>query len=173
MIQINRTSVALVDFQYCYGSQNKIFIKELAFMGGASVAPFYFLFKPPFDEKELDKEIQDKNSFCKSVIHGINWNDGNVDYNNVGDVLCPLNEFEYIFVVGLEKKIFLKKYLKSNIIALDIYTGLQNLPSYFTNCPFHQNFPYKCALSNLFKIFVFIEKYDHILQKCIREQINV
>lgn len=173
MLSINRSRTALIDFQYCYGNQNTIFIKELAFMGGASVVPIYYLFKPPFSYKELDKDIQDKNLFCKSVVHGINWNDGTMDYCSVGDILTPLNEYEFIFVVGVEKKKFLAKYLNTNIIALDMYTGLQNFPGYFTNCPIHKDFHYKCALNNLFKIFVFIEKYDHILQKCIRDQIKV
>lgn len=173
MLKIYRSSVALVDFQYCYGSRETIFIKELAFMGGASVVPVYYLFKPPFDYRELNREIQDKNLFCKTEVHGINWHDGTVDYCSVGDILSPLNEFKFIFVVGEEKKKFLQKYLKTHIIALDMYTGLHNLPSYFTNCPYHRDLHFKCALNNLFKIFVFIEKYDHILSKCIQEQIKV
>lgn len=172
MLKIIKSRIALVDFQYCYGNQDSIFVKELAFMGGASVVPVYYLFKPPFGYKELDKDIQDKNLFCKSVVHGINWNDGMVDYCSVGDILSPLNEFDFIFVFGIEKKNFLYKYLHTNIIALDMYTSIQNFPSFFTNCPFHKDLQYKCALNNLFKIFVFIEKYDHILQKCIKDQIK-
>lgn len=173
MLNIHRASVALVDFQYCYGNQETIYIKELAIMGGASVVPIYYLFRPPFDQRELDKNIQDKNSYCKAAVHGINWNDGIFDYCSVGQILSTLNEYQYIFVVGYEKKKFLNKYLNTNIITLELFTGLHNLPNYFTNCPFHRNLEFKCALNNLFKIFVFIEKYDHILLKCIQDQINI
>lgn len=173
MLKIHRASIALVDFQYCYGNQETIYIKELAFMGGASVVPTYYLFRPPFDNRELDKKIQDKNSHCKAAVHGINWNDGIFDYCSVGDILSPLNEYQYIFVVGFNKKKFLSKYLNTNIISLELFTGLHNLPNYFTNCPFHRNLEFKCALNNLFKIFIFIEKYDHILVKCIQDQINI
>lgn len=173
MYKINRSSVVFVDFQYCYGNQETIYIKELAFMGGASVVPTYYLFRPPFGTKELDKEIQDKNLYCKAAVHGINWNDGVIDYCSVGNILSPLNEFEYIFVVGFEKKKFLRKYLQTNIISIEMYAGLHNLPNYFTNCPFHRDLQFKCALNNLFKIFIFMEKYDHLIQKCIQDQIKV
>lgn len=173
MLNISRSSVALVDFQYCHGNNEIIFIKELAFMGGASVVPAYFLFRPPFDYRELDKETRDKNLFCTSRVHGINWNDGTLDYCSVGDILSSLNGFDYIFVVGIQKQQFLKKYLKTNVISLEMHTHLHNLPNYFTNCPLHREFQFSCALNNLFKIFIFIEKYTHIIEKCIREQIKL
>lgn len=172
MVTIRRASIALVDFQYFYGNKDTIYIKELAFMGGASVVPAYFLFRPPFDYRELDKNSQEKNIHCKEKEHGINWNDGILDYCMVGNILSPLNEFDYILVVGKKKKNFLKKYLKTNIIVLNMFTSLQNMSNYFTNCPFHREFHFNCALNNLFKIFIFIEKYNHILEESIRKQIN-
>lgn len=57
------TAFALVDFHYCHGNKNKIFIKELVYVSANFVVYNYFLFRPPFGEKKLDGETKDQNVF--------------------------------------------------------------------------------------------------------------
>lgn len=163
MFKINRSEIALVDFQNCHGNDTSIYIKELVFMGWESITPNYFLFRPPFDKRELTRQGRKKNAYCKKFVNGLEWGDGNVNYNDVGDVLSPLHSYKYIFVFGKAKKDFLTKYINSTIINLENNACLKNLTNYFTSCPIHKDIRFKCALNNIFKIFIFLEKnYNHI-----------
>lgn len=163
MFKIEKSEVALVDFQYCNGDNNAIYIKELAYMLGESVVPHYFLFNSPFDSRELTRDTEKQNEFCKAHIHGLDWHDGDLAYTNVGNVLYPLNNFKYIFVFGRVKKDFLQKYVNSNIINLENRIAFSTLNNYLTMCPLHTDQRYKCALNNLYKLFVFIEKNEDII----------
>lgn len=158
MHDIDRTDIALVDFQYCHGNHKSIFIKELSYMCGASIVPNNFFFRPPFNARELTVEARKTNAYCKKYVNGLDWMDGNIDYNDVEDVLKPLNDYKYIFVVGKEKKKFLQKYLVSTIINLENKMSLKSCQNYSTNCFIHLNSNFKCAINNIFKLFVFIEK---------------
>lgn len=162
----------LVDFQYTYGNDESIYIKELAFMGGSSVVPNYFIFKPPFDKRELSKDGLKKNAYCKKYVHGLDWNDGDISYTSVGDILSPLNSYKYVFVFGQTKKNFLKKYLQTNVINLENKTILKKLRSYYTACPIHCNIKLNCAVNNIFKLFVFVEKNYRIFDEYILKEIN-
>lgn len=165
MFKIEKSEIALVDFQYCNGDNNTIYIKELAYMLGASVVPHYFLFNPPFDSTELMNKTEKQNEYCKAHIHGLDWQDGDLSYTNVRNVLFPLNNFKYIFVFGRVKKDFLLKYVNSNVINLEHLIGFSSLNNYFTMCPLHTDQRYKCALNNLFKLFVFMEKNEDKIEE--------
>lgn len=119
MQSIDRSDIAIVDFQFCHGNHKSIFMKELAFICGTSIVPNHFLFRPPFNIKELTNEACRTNVYCKNFVNGLDWEDGDVDYNEVESVLMPLDEYKYIFVVGRDKKQFLQKYLTTNIINLE------------------------------------------------------
>lgn len=172
MIEINRSDIALVDFQYCHGNHKSIFVKELSFMCGASVVPDYFLFRPPFNIKELTGEACRTNAYTKTHVNGLDWTDGEKNYNDVEKALTPLNNYQYIFVVGQEKKIFLQKYIHSTIINLENNMKLRACQNYFTNCPIHLDTRFKCAVNNIFKIFVFIEQNWKELGYILDDEIN-
>ena len=158
MFKLNRADFGLVDIQFCHGNNEDMFAKELSFMSGNSIIPNYFLFKPPFDIRELTRKGRKKNLFCQKYINGLTWNEGDVDYCNVSDTISPLNRYKYIFVFGKAKKDFLSKYLESTIINLENLASLRNFFNYTTGCPTHTDLRYKCAVNNVYKIFVFIEK---------------
>lgn len=173
MFKIENSEIALIDFQCCNGNNNAIYIKELALMTGGSVVPNYFLFKPPFDRRELSKQAQKQNDYCRKFIHGLDWLDGELEYTSLGDILSPLNSYKYIFVFGKNKKDFLTKYVKSSIIInLEKETSFKNLKNYFTGCLMHSDMRYKCALNNLFKLFVFIETNYYKIEEYIFNEIN-
>lgn len=157
MSNFNLPNFVLVDFQYCHGNDNSIYIKEFAYMSGFSIVPNYCLFRSPFDSRELLKEGRRKNAYCKKYVHGLDWSDGSINYNCVGDILSPLNSYNYVLVIGQIKKEFLEKYLSTNIVNIEYKTSFRKMRNYFTNCPIHKDQKFKCAVNNLYKMFVFIE----------------
>lgn len=171
MSSINRSEIAVVDFQYCHGNDNNIFMKELAFMSGVSVIPNYFVFKNPFDKRELTRAGRRKNRYTQKFINGLDWSSGSVNYCSVGDILMPLNNYKYIFVVGKLKRDFLLKYVKTTVINLENKVNLTHLNNYFTACPFHVDNRFKCALNNVYKLFIYIDKKLHQIEVDL-EQIN-
>lgn len=160
MVVVERNKVILLDFQFVFGNNEQIFIKELAFMNGGSVVPNYYLFKSPYHFKELDKAALRKYYYCKKYVNGLDWKTGCIEYLNVADILSPLNNAT-IIVVGKAKKEFLEKFLSSNIINIELNTSLCKLPNYFANCPIHRNFDYRCVLNNVFKILYYLEKNEY------------
>lgn len=172
MFKINRTEVAFVDFQYCHGNDNSIYMKELVFMAGTSVVPNFFLFRPPFDWRELTREGRRKNNYCKKFVNALEWSEGSINYCDVPDVLTPLDSYKYIFVFGKAKKDFLSKYIKSIIVNLENKTSFKNCINYSTSCPLHPDMKFKCAMNNLFKIFVFIETNYQKIEDIVLDEIN-
>lgn len=162
-MKTNRSDRVLVDFQYCHGNNSTIYIKELAFMGGVSIVPHYFLFRPPYDKRELSEDGKRQNEYCKRFIHGLDWMDGDLDYYSVGDVLCQLNNFKFIFVFGSAKREFLLKYVTPQVVNLETQTSFKKLENYITACPIHKDTRYKCALNNLYKLFVYMEKNEYYI----------
>ncbi|QKS69561.1 hypothetical protein [Drosophila-associated adintovirus 1] len=161
MIKIDRNSAVLVDFQYMLGNDRQIFVKELAFMQAGSVIPNFFHFKPPYHSKELDNGILTLQHTTKRNINGLDWSDGDIPYLSLSDILTPLNSFAVVIVRGEAKKQFLTKYLATNIVDLDLGQSLTSYPNYFTNCRIHKKLPVRCALNNLFKLFVFLESSNY------------
>lgn len=172
MFELDRADFVVVDFQFCNGNDKNIYIKELSYMCGTSVVPNNFLFRPPFDGRKLTRAAYKTNMYCKKFINGLDWTDGNLDYSTVGDILSPLDNFKYIFVVGRAKKDFLTKYNKPNIINLENQMSLKNRTNYFTGCPNHYDLRYKCSLNNVFKIFIFIEQNFCTIENLIYNKIN-
>lgn len=171
-MSFKRSEIALLDFQYCHGNDDSIYMKEMAYMSGSSVAPNYFVFKQPFDIRELSREGRRKNDFCRKYVNGLEWSMGSIDYCSMGDILSPLNNFKYVFVVGQTKKDFLTKYVKTTVINLENKVNLKNLKNYFTYCPIHSNTKFKYAQNNLFKLFLFIEKKYYQIHDIIIDAIN-
>lgn len=174
MFKVKRSEIALLDFQYCHGNENTIYMKEMAYMVGTSITPNYFIFKPPFDVRELSKAAMNKNNYCKKFVNGLDWSMGTVDYNCVGDTLSPLDSYKYVFVVGKTKQDFLSQYLKTNVINLENVIRLKNIDNLYSKyiCPIHADVRFKCAQNNLYKMIIFVENnYKKILQS-IMTQIN-
>lgn len=172
MIKIKKSEIVFLDFQYCHGNDKSIFMKELAFMGGTSVIPNYFVFKKPFDKSELTQSGRRKNRYCQKFINGLDWSMGSLDYCSVRDILMPLNKYKYIFVVGKVKKDFLLKYVKSTVINLENKIRLSHLNSYFTACPIHVDNRFKCALNNVYKLFMYVETNSYQLDDFYMNKIN-
>lgn len=161
MNKVDRNSSVLVDFQYLLGNNKQVFVKELAFMKAGTVIPNFYHFKPPYHIKELDNDTLRQQSIHRQNINGLDWSEGEIPYTSLGEILLPLNKFATVIVRGEIKRKFLTKYLSTNIIDVDIGKSLALYPNFYTNCRIHKNIPLRCALNNLFKLFVILENSNY------------
>lgn len=163
-MSFNRENSVVVDIQFVHGNNNECYVKELAFMMCNSITPIYTIFKPPYSQNELNDTAVWQTNFDYNNIHGLKWTDGVVDYTRLSDILQTLKDFT-IIVKGFQKAEFLKKFLKSStIINLDTKVGLGRLKNYRHNCPTHPPIYVRCAINNVFKIFIFME-VEYLLLK--------
>lgn len=157
MMAFNQNKTVVVDLQFVHGNNNECYVKELAFMMADSVTPSYAIFKPPYSEYELNDSAVWQTKFDYNYIHALKWTDGAVEYMQLGDILQSLKDFT-IVVKGFQKAEFLRRFLKSStIINLDTKVGLNRMKNYKHNCPTHSPMYKRCAVHNVFKIFIFME----------------
>lgn len=155
-MSFNREKSVVVDLQFVHGNNNECYVKELAFMMCNSITPSYHIFKPPYSHNELKDSAIWQTNFEYINIHGLKWDDGFVEYTRLGDILQTLKDFT-IIVKGFQKAEFLKRFLKSTtIISQDTKVGLGRLINYTHNCPTHSPMYTRCAINNVFKIFIFM-----------------
>lgn len=153
-----RSDVVFVDIQNVQGNNGQVFAKELAYMFANSIIPIQFLFKPPYAFEELNEIAINQDKFLYQNITRLQWIDGNIEYTQLPNILNNIREF-IIVVKGEQKKKFLEKFLRnSNIINLDVGCGLNSLRNYSHNCQIHEPAFHRCAILNVFKLLIFMEK---------------
>lgn len=157
IMSLNREKTVVVDLQFVHGNNNESYVKELALMMCDSITPSYTIFKPPYSYNELNDSAVWQTNFDYNNIHGLKWTDGSVEYIQLGDILQTLKDFT-IIVKGFQKAEFIKRFLKStHILNLDTKVGLGRLKNYRHNCPTHSPMYVRCAINNVFKVFIFME----------------
>ena len=91
---------------------NDFVLKELAFVSlNDEDEPVVHLFKPPFPWKRLTQKYNSENLWLELCYHGLSWNDGNIDYTDIGKLLQDaLKDANRIFVIGEIKKLWLERF---------------------------------------------------------------
>jgi hypothetical protein len=154
----------ILDFQYILGNgKNEYFVKELSYCPVGSFDVCTFHFREPYPWKQLKNINAIK---CNQYIErrmGISWTDGNLDYNELENVLFEL-EKKTIYVKGREKVKFLEQYFSSdtNIINLEqVYDipALRDLKNFKMTCEYHnyQSENYICAKENVINLIIFVQ----------------
>lgn len=151
-----RDHTLLLDFQYVRGNGDQIFVKELGFLFANSIVPRHFVFKPPYDEAEVTKKIKKQNNFNFLYINGLHWNDGNVEYSKLADLL-NFDESVLVLVKGTEKKKFLEKYI-SNVQEIDMPGKFTDYDLFHHNCATHLFTHNRCVLNHIFQMLIYLEK---------------
>ena len=135
-------------------SGNDFILKELAILsryGEDNNEAICFLFKPPFSWSRLNEKYKKENQRLKFCIHGLDWNSGDIDYNQIGNILREaLRNAKKILVMGSLKKIWLERFKFKNVIDVTEmgYPPL-NLIKLATICPYHNGNKVSCALHNI------------------------
>lgn len=150
----------VVDIQFVAGNYGQLFAKEVVFLFTNSITPTYHLFKCPYSENELDAKAINQNKYTYNNINGLNWSDGSIEYNNMSQIFNGIKDFT-IIVKGRQKQDFVKKFLvDSEIIDLDTGCSLKTMRNYSHSCPIHNHFYERCAINNVFKLLIFMEKQN-------------
>ena len=145
----------VVDIQGFKRSYNDFVFKELAILPLQQDAqPLVFLFEPPCSCSSLPGRYKSENLWMIHNYHGINWTAGDVPYEEVRPLLQEtLRGANVIYVKGLEKKMWLDKYLLS-VQNLEEFNcpSLQKLKSQtlpYTTCTHHTYYSENCAVRNV------------------------
>ncbi|GBN71438.1 hypothetical protein AVEN_57719-1 [Araneus ventricosus] len=101
---------AVLDFEGFQLSPGRFIVKELVVCAvNEDTFCGRWLFKPPHSFKTLHRKRQNKYTWITKFLHHIAWDDGELSYDAFRCLLTVIFEtFSYIYVKGLEKKIFLE-----------------------------------------------------------------
>lgn len=152
--------VIIIDFQGFKDEKNNFIVKELAlggFFAGKLISPTRYLFEAPYNFRHLPRRIQISNQWLTRNFHGLDWNDGNIRYERLVDILLLETEkYSVIACKGLEKAQFLMWLLNREVVNLDEMIGrrLCDLPAADVGC-YHGN---KCAVENVVRISGWMKK---------------
>ena len=169
----------IVDIQGFRLPINEFIIKELAILpvndNNESARPFNFLFQPPCEWTSISSKYRNINRWLENNLHGITWTSGNVPYTLLKIILTKIfKNATKIYVKGLEKKNFLKCFVKKSIKIIDLYELKCPPLQYLINeskgsikCFHHnkniQNFD--CALRNVILLKLWLHKNYKIESK--------
>lgn len=149
-------------------------VKEISVgtLSPLSDPPYYvqrYLFKPPFPKKQLDKNALSANRYCTNYIHGLQWEDGEHEYNNLQEIITKATHgYEKVVCKGPEKARFLEKLLQREVIDL----GERYLPTSINAMPLPpfaaKNFdcPHfgKCSTRQVLKILYWYRKVSNLFE---------
>ena len=162
----------VVDVQGFKLPKNKFVLKELSILSvNDDLKPFSVLFQPPCDWSCIPSKYKRVNRWLECNCHGISWNSGNLPYTIISTVLKSIfRDATKIYVKGLEKKNWLKKFVKRSTEIIDMLD--LECPSLNTlremsvvddiKCTYHiHNNYFNCAIENvvLLKAWMFINQF--------------
>ena len=113
----------VIDVQGFKKAYNEFVFKELAVVPlGEDVQPTVYLFGPPHDWNFLAARYKCENNWLTRNYHGINWQDGEIPYEEFEEILkSSVRGASKIYVKGLEKQKWLQNIISRvcNIEDLD------------------------------------------------------
>lgn len=92
--------------------------KELSISNGQRIG--HYLFKPPFPYQTLSQNLKRQCSWVLEKYHGIPWNSGWVDLQNIQQIINEAIQGEtVVFCKGSMKKEFMERYTNLQVIDLE------------------------------------------------------
>lgn len=149
----------IVDIQFVVGNFKEYYIKELSVLKPQSHKLHVYIFKPKFEYSKLSTSAKKQNRFIFKHINGLQWNDGDIDYEKLPLILNSLKDEELI-VRGFDKKRVLEKYLPGTMITdLTMTTNLASCKDPEILCRLHKNrLDCRCAVKTVIKINNYLNK---------------
>lgn len=144
--------VGIVEFQ-AFKVENTFIIKELYICDGKMNSGCHFFFKPPYEKNNLSPQTLKNVFFCTRSLHGLDWDAGEIQYDQLLDILtgCTAN-YDILLTKGEEKRVFLQELLNRPVGNLDIvlFNRLENMK--FLGPPIICKHMGNCALRNAFRL---------------------
>lgn len=153
---LNKTVV--LDIQFLIGSNGEYIPKEISFKCGL-LHPETYLLKPQLNWEQLSAQIRRRNRYLFYKVNGLQWNDGDIQFEEVAMSLKKMAQYTFC-VVGKDKKNFLGRHIPGlNIIDLEAEYGMSFSKIQQPNnlrCGYHSIVDLniiRCSLNNVSKIF--------------------
>lgn len=153
------SDVAFADLQGFLDNSNRFVVKELSFVHVNSlVSPNHFIFKPPYSWSKLDQKAKRCATYLSKFHHGLNWNDGCIEYKHVQTCVDKLllSNVKIIYVKGEEKIKWLQALCSNShalILNVDYIQSLNNSQfkqqTQIKPCIHHNNMSKHCAFQNV------------------------
>lgn len=124
--------VVIVDMQGFKRPHNAFVLKELAIAKEGVTLPINYVFKPPqtCSWDSLPLKYQRQNEWLTRFHHGIKWDSGREEYENIYSILTQhLKRADDIYVKGEDKKTWLRDFLSPYADQYNI-TNIEDL-----DCP--------------------------------------
>lgn len=152
MIKATINKTILLDFK-TIKDRKSVFIKELAIMEVGSLTAESFLFKSPY---------------IQPYKKCIRWDDGDIEYNELCNILDRFNRNSEFFVIGHSKKSMVKR-IMPNLNIIDLNGGANitwnKLPIRHSYCNFINCNYNTCPKRNVLQLNLYFEKNDLILDE--------
>lgn len=150
----------VVEFQAFRNNQNRFIIKELAFFDVRTNVVNYFLFKPPFPFKILNRKTTRINKWLTRNLHHITWEEGFTQYKELDNIMYHYcQQYDEICTTGDEKVKWIQMYCTCNVtnISLDktyavelngLCIGVKSCKHKISNCALSRAYRVGTLLSN-------------------------
>lgn len=162
-----------MDFQGFKTIRNEIIVKELAIVSTDDSVYELHLFQPPCSFNELSVNERKQVVWLERHHHGLYWNSGFRQYNELKDVFDNLNIEGKFYVKGAEKKRFAEGLLSAyNVEVVNVEDiGCPNFkilkhqyaPAFFKPCHFGHGIK-NCAFINVQTILEWLKDKENVVK---------
>lgn len=160
MSEIKTPKRCVIEFQGFRNSNGRFIIKELVIYDMTTHVLNYFVFKPPFNFRQLSRKANRTNNWLTSNFHHITWDEGFTEYKELNHILQHYcNQYDKIYTSGEEKSKFIERRTANKVVNIELNRGV--FPDCFQGlCIGIQSPAHKftnCAMSRAFRVGTFID----------------
>lgn len=146
-----------LDVQGFIGTYNEFVPKEIALVWNEHKY-HHFLIKPPYSFQELSYKLKKQASWTTANIHQLYWEEGDVSFNSIRQLIDEYVELQFICVRGAIKQDWINKNFPYAYEVINMEE--KNAPSFkqlrqkhlnIKNCYLHTN--RVCALQNALLLY--------------------
>lgn len=150
---------AVIDFQGYQTASKSLIVKELSLVSISHGSSWHWFFKPPQDVEEVGQSKT--NLWVKRHIHGLEWDYGDVPYEDMRYLLqYAAKDFDILWGKGMEKCKFLEELVDKPVYDLHEFgcPNLKVLENCKTACHFHLNSSFVCSLNQAHRLASWIKR---------------
>jgi len=160
---------AIVDIVAFLSPKAKFIVKELTIVDIQTGSVSWFLFKPPCAAKDTAASSLRENIWLTNNFHGLQWEEGDVPYHKLNDILSTyLNSYTTVYMKGEEKKDFIQKKIRARVIDMkQIGCPPLRKPDFWSlstryTCMRHRDTQFVCSRDQALKLYSWYisNKYD-------------
>lgn len=145
---------AVIDFQGYRTASNSLIVKELSVVSLDYGSSWHWFIKPPQDVNQ-DVEYLKTNLWVKKNIHGLEWNIGDIPYEDLKPILQDVTaDFDTLWGKGLEKCNLIEELIGRAVYDLHDFDcpNLKQLKNDKPTCDFHINSSFVCSLNQAYRL---------------------